>query len=188
LVPEKGLEVVMRAIARLRKDISAVRLLVAGQGTEAESLRQCARQLQMDDCITWLGHLPRQEMEQHFASAWVQVMPSLWEEPFGNVTTEAMMRGTAVVASRIGAQPEIVAEGITGFLVSPGNVPEWTERLRPLLQDPTLAETMGQAGRQRALTHFSEDHRTDRFIELYRRISADHSGADSSKVASQVWV
>jgi glycosyltransferase involved in cell wall biosynthesis len=183
LVPEKGVDVVMRAIARLRSDIPEMRFMIAGQGTEAERLQQLARELQIEDCVTWLGHLPRQEMEQQFASAWVQVVPSLWEEPFGNVTTEAMMRGTAVIASRMGAQPEIVAEGTTGFLVSPGNVSEWTERLRQLLQNPSLAEAMGQAGRQRALAHFSEDHRTDRFIELYHRISAAYLQADS-----QVWI
>jgi glycosyltransferase involved in cell wall biosynthesis len=170
LVPEKGVEVLLRAIARVVVPIPQVRLLIAGQGPDHDRLRHLADQLGIGDRITWLGHLPRAEMERCFETAWVQVVPSCWEEPFGNVSTEAMMRGTAVIASRVGAQPEILQDELTGFLVNPGDQVDLAERLLTILSSVTVAETMGQAGRQRAMQEFSEARRTDRFLDLYHQL------------------
>lgn len=173
LVPEKGVGVLLRAFARTKTLVPKARLVIAGQGVEEVNLRALAAELGVTDSVVWLGYLPRQEMEQHFDSVWVQVVPSLWAEPFGNVSTEAMMRGTAVIASNVGAQPEIVSDGTTGFLVPPSDVDALTNALLRLLLNPILAEEMGRAGRQRALTHFSEDRCTERFLEIYQQLNVD---------------
>lgn len=170
LVREKGVGVLLRAFARAKAQVPNARLLIAGQGIEEASLRALAEELGVAASVIWLGHISRTELEQHFDAAWVQVVPSLWDEPFGNVTTEAMMRGTAVIASTVGAQPEIVCDRTTGFLVPPDNVEALTDALLHLLLDKALAEQMGQAGRKRVLTHFSEDRRTERFIEIYQQL------------------
>jgi glycosyltransferase involved in cell wall biosynthesis len=175
LVPEKGVDVLLQAFAQILPQVPQARLLIAGQGSEANFLQTLAAELNVSYAVTWLGHRPRAEMEQQFEAAWVQVVPSQWEEPFGNVSTEAMMRGTAVIASAVGGQPEIVQDGITGFLVPPGSVDAIALPLLKLLRDRSLAEQMGQAGRQRALTHFSEDRRTDRFIEIYQQLQAKYA-------------
>ncbi|MBD1868185.1 glycosyltransferase family 4 protein [Cyanobacteria bacterium FACHB-471] len=172
LVPEKGVNVLLQAFAQARLQVPNARLWIAGQGTEAMNLQTLAAQLKVEDCVTWLGHLPHAQLEKQFEQAWMQVVPSLWEEPFGNVSTEAMMRGTAVIASAVGAQPEIVSDGTTGFLVPPDDVHALTAALLRLLQNPSLAEQMGQAGRKHAFTHFSENRRTDRFVEIYQQIQA----------------
>lgn len=167
---EKGVDVLLQAFAQVLKDIPEARLLVAGQGGEKTQLLTLAEKLGISGPIIWLGHVSRDELEEHFNSAWVQVVPSLWDEPFGNVTTEAMMRGTAVIASAVGAQPEIIEANVTGFLVPPKDDRSLAVALIRLLSDPNLAEQMGQAGRQRALHHFSEDRRTENFLELYQKI------------------
>ncbi|MBW4661157.1 MAG: glycosyltransferase family 4 protein [Drouetiella hepatica Uher 2000/2452] len=174
LVPEKGVEVLLRAFAQVLPQVPQARLLIAGQGSEVSFLQTLAVELGISNAVTWLGHLPFAEMEQQFEAAWVQAVPSQWEEPFGNVSTEAMMRGTAVIASAVGGQPEIVQDGTTGFLVPPGEVEAIALPLLRLLSDRTLAEQMGQAGRQRALTHFSETQRTERFIDIYQQIQAKY--------------
>ncbi len=175
LVAEKGVGVLLQAFARVQTQIPQAQLVIAGQGAEAENLQALAAELNLGDRIVWLGHLPRQAMEQHFDTAWVQVVPSLWAEPFGNVTTEAMMRGTAVIASRVGAQPEIVRDGETGFLVPPNDVDALTNALLNLLQNRDRAEKMGRAGRDRALKNFSEDKCTEKFLEIYQRLIASYS-------------
>ncbi|MBD2073818.1 glycosyltransferase family 4 protein [Phormidium sp. FACHB-592] len=174
LVPEKGVEVLLRAFAQVLPQVPQARLLIAGQGSEANFLQTLAAELGVSNSVNWLGHLPFAEMERHFEAAWVQVVPSQWEEPFGNVSTEAMMRGTAVIASAVGGQPEIVQDGVTGFLVPPGDVDALANPLLRLLWDRPLAEQMGQSGRQRALKHFSETQRTHRFIDIYQQIRADY--------------
>lgn len=172
LVPEKGISVLLKAFAGARVEVPKARLLIAGQGSEEAALKALAEELKITASVTWLGHLPRTEMEKHFDSAWVQAIPSLWEEPFGNVTTEAMMRGTAAIASAVGAQPEIISDGKTGFLVPPNDIVALTVALVRLLSDLTLAEQMGRSGRQLALTHFSENRRTESFLEIYQQLCA----------------
>lgn len=175
LVPEKGIDVLLRAFAIAQAQVPNAQLWLAGQGGAEGDLRQLAQALSISEQVTWLGHRSRSELEALFDQAWVQVVPSLWAEPFGNVTTEAMMRGTAVIASAMGAQPEIVKAGQTGFLVPPGDVNSLAGELVKLLQNRDLAESMGQAGRDRALTHFSEEQRTEQFLALYRRLQAHYA-------------
>ncbi|MEM1127331.1 MAG: glycosyltransferase family 4 protein [Bacteroidota bacterium] len=170
LVPEKGIDVLMRAFAPVSQQLPTAELHIAGMGPEEEPLRALADQLGIQDQVHWLGYLSRADLEAHFDQAWVQAVPSQWEEPFGNVGTEAHMRGTALVASRVGGQIDIVDEGTTGFLISPTDEAGWTQALLHLLSNRERAEAMGQAGRQRALAHFSEDRCVERFLALYERI------------------
>ena len=179
LVVTKGVEVLLRAFSVARNTIPQARLLIAGKGEDETNLRDLAIVLDIKPAVTWLGHISRPLLEKNLDRAWIQVVPSLWAEPFGNVTTEAMMRGTAVIASAVGAQPEIVADGKTGFLVPPGDVEALATKLILLLEDRSLAEQMGRAGRDRALTEFSEDKRNDRFLEIYRRLQAQYKSKTS---------
>jgi starch synthase len=123
--------------------------------------------------LVWIGHfIPREELIQLHSGASVFVCPSIYE-PFGLVILEAMACETAVVASRVGGIPEIVVEGETGDLVDydPDRAEEFTgalaARIEELLRDPTLAATMGKAGRERVLRHFGWRAIASRTIELY---------------------
>ena len=181
LVPEKGVDILLQAFARALQEVPKAQLIIAGDGSQKNSLQSLSQDLGIAEAVTWLGYLPQAEMEQHFAGAWVQVVPSQWAEPFGNVTTEAMMRGTAVIASAVGAQPEIVASDETGFLISPpNNVDLWTANLISLLSDRQLAAKMGNAGRDRAISHFSENTRNQRFIEIYTRLQTQYKANNLS--------
>ena len=184
LVATKGVEVLIKAFAITRKTIPQARLLIAGSGEEESAYHELAIALGINEAITWLGYVSRTELEQEFDRAWVQVIPSLWAEPFGNVTTEAMMRGTAVIASAVGAQPEIVDDGTTGFLVEPGNEIALAAKLTSILSSDRLASQMGQSGRERALTEFSEDKRDRTFLEIYTRLIAQYSVARATEALS----
>jgi glycosyltransferase involved in cell wall biosynthesis len=170
LVSEKGVDILFKAFAQVKERVPEAELIIAGQGVEAENLKSLAEELGINNSVKWLGHITREELEHHFDAAWVQVVPSLWAEPFGNVTTEAMMRGTAVIASATGAQPEIVIDNNTGFLVPPGDVTALADALLKLLSSRELAEEMGQTGRKRAIEEFSEQRRTQNFLDIYQEI------------------
>jgi len=170
LVPNKGADVLLRAFAKVVKQIPEGRLLLAGTGPEQGRLRKLIGDLDLSSSVSMLGYLSREEMELYFAAAWVQVVPSRWAEPFGLVAAEAMMRGTAVVASATGGLVEIVRDGQTGFLVPPGDIDALTEALLHLLRDRELAERMGGIGREVALAHFSQAICVDRFIQLYQTL------------------
>jgi starch synthase len=104
--------------------------------------------------VIWIeGMLAKPEVIQILSHATVFACPSLYE-PLGIVNLEAMACGTAVVGSRTGGIPEVVAEGETGLLVPPGDPVELARALNVLLADPDRAEAMGQAGRKRAVAEF----------------------------------
>lgn len=170
LATTKGVATLIEAFAIALQTVPTAQLIIAGQGEEEAKLRHLAAKLGIAEDITWLGHITPDRLEREFDCAWVQVAPSLWAEPFGNVATEAMMRGTALIASSIGAFPEIAVDGKTGFLVPPGDIAALSKRLAQLLANQKLAEQMGQAGRDRASANFSEDKRNDRFLEIYRQL------------------
>jgi glycosyltransferase involved in cell wall biosynthesis len=170
LVREKGAEVLVRAFARVVKGLPDARLLLAGEGPERNHLKKLIANLNLSQSISMLGHLPHPELERKFSTVWIQAVPSLWEEPFGNVAAESMMRGTAVVASNSGGFMEIVQDGQTGILVPPGDEVALAEALVLLLGNRDLAEQMGRAGREMALKHFSETTYVDKFVQLYEML------------------
>jgi glycosyltransferase involved in cell wall biosynthesis len=170
LVPEKGVDLLLRAFSRVQRAVPEARLLIAGDGPQRTQAQKLAATLQLSSAVHFLGHLAPQDLEERFASAWVQVVPSRWAEPFGLVAAEAMMRGTAVVASRTGGLAEIVQDGRTGLLVSPGDVDGLGEAMVRLLTNRELAERMGNEGRQVSLAHFNESTYVDRFVEYYHKL------------------
>lgn len=171
LVREKGVDVLLRAFAAVRTRVPDARLLLAGAGPDEKSLRALAASLGLGAAVAWLGTIPWDALGEALAPAWVHAVPSVWAEPFGLTATEAMMRGTAVVASRTGGLAESVDDGVTGLAVAPGDVPALAGALGALLADRALAEAMGAAGRARALALFTTDRCADRFEALYHEIA-----------------
>ncbi len=182
LTRKKGVDALLRAFALVVADVPDARLLIAGDGPERESLLALVDKLGLQDRVEFVGHLPRRVLEREFNIAWVQVAPGRWEEPFGNVVTESMMRGTAVVATKLGGPAEIVLDGVTGTLVPPDDVSALADALRALLSDRVLAERLGQAGREVALAEYDQARVAQRFERLYRQVIGDPLRAPSPAV------
>jgi len=170
LSPEKGVDTLLRAFKRVLGKVPEARLRIVGDGRQATELRNLTGQLGIGSRVEFTGPMPQEEMERQLGSAWVQAVPSKWEEPFGMVAIEAMMRGTAVVASEGGGLGDIVRQGETGLLVSPGDVAVWSEALTRLLADRDLCQVMGSAGREVALEEYTVDRAVDRVVSLYEEL------------------
>lgn len=170
LVRKKGVDVLLHALALLRHRVPGVTLTVVGDGPERAALMQLAGTLGVTGAVDFAGHLAQDQMERALGPAWVQAVPSIWEEPFGIVAAEAMMRGTAVVASDRGGLSEQVRVGETGSLAEPGNPAAVANALEPILRDRDLAERLGAAGRARALAEFTLDRHVDRLLAVYDEI------------------
>lgn len=176
LSPEKGCEVLLRAFASARAAAPDARLIMAGDGPLGEDLRRLAARLGIDTAVDWLGYVSRDAMERAFAPAWVQVVPSLWQEPFGNVTAEAMLRGAAVVASDIGGARDMIEDGVTGLLTPPGDVEALAGALIRLLGRRDEVERLGEAARRRAQDELSEEVMLDRWISIYAQMTSGRPG------------
>lgn len=167
LSPEKGVDTLLKAFAIVLREVPLARLLIAGDGPQRQSLELMAADLGISASVEFTGALEQQEMEQRFESAWVQVVPSIWEEPFGLVALEAMMRGTAVVASSNGAFAEFVDDGVCGYLTTPGDAPAMAGRLIQMLGDKNCCEQLGAAGHQRAVSRHSSEVYAENLESFY---------------------
>ncbi|HEX71903.1 MAG TPA: glycosyltransferase family 1 protein [Candidatus Hydrogenedentes bacterium] len=108
-----------------------------------------------------------------YAQADICAAPSIWAEPFGLTAVEAMAAGRPVCASRIGGLQDIVRHGETGFLLSPGDAPEWAKALEILLDNPALRREMGAAGRRVAETEYDWDRVIARhYLPLLERLGS----------------
>ena len=167
LVREKGTANLLEAFSQVREHVPEARLLIAGDGPERVSLEALATRLNLQKNVRMLGMLTRDEMEKEFAHAWAQVVPSLWQEPFGLVAAEALMRGTPAVVSDSGGLTEIVESGKTGLHCPAGDIMALSAALRQLCSNPVQCRTMGEAAREFALSHLDNNIFVDRFIERY---------------------
>jgi glycosyltransferase involved in cell wall biosynthesis len=170
LVPEKGVDVLVEAFARVVSDLPQASLVIVGEGPERPRLERLIAALKLNRSVTLKGRLSRAAAERTMEECWVQVAPSRWAEPFGLVAIEAQMRGTAVVASQSGGFCETVADGCTGMLVPPGDVGALSHALLQVLSQRERAEDMGRAGRERALRLYTESASMDRLLGLYGKV------------------
>jgi glycosyltransferase involved in cell wall biosynthesis len=170
LSPEKGVEALLLAFGIVSRRLPEARLLVVGDGPERKRLEAIAAAEGLGARVTWAGHVPRTEVERLLDAAWVQVVPSLLEEPFGNAVAEALMRGTAVIATEPGGPAEIVRPSGGGLLVPPGRPEPLAEALIDVLGNRERSEELGAAGRAWGAERLSVEACADRFLALYRRL------------------
>jgi starch synthase len=155
-------------------DPKAQLVLAAGAPDEPEIEREVTEGVERlsaeRDGVIWIQKmLTKPEVIQLMTHADVFVVPSVYE-PMGIVNLEAMACETAVVASRVGGIPEVVAEGETGLLVPPADPPALAAAVNELLADPERARRMGLAGRERVLKHFTWRAVAERTLALYERL------------------
>ncbi len=103
------------------------------------------------------------------------IVPSVWSEPCGTVLLEAMASGKSIIASRIGGNPEIIADGETGLLVPPGDVQALQSAIERLLANPGARERMGQAGLKRVQRFFASNV-VPQFEAVYREVLGQTQG------------
>jgi len=161
---EKDVATLLRAVALIAPQAPALRLEVAGDGVCLDELRQLARELHLEERVHFLGQV--REVPQLLARSGVFVLPSR-TEGLSLTILEAMASGLPVLATRVGGNPEVVEDGVTGLLVPPGDPEALAAALLRLWNDPDLRQQMGQAGRQRVEQHFDVRRMTAEYECLY---------------------
>jgi glycogen(starch) synthase len=149
LVPQKGVDVLLRAFGAVLRRHPDAALVLAGDGEQRLYLERLANFLGIRRHVTFLGWTAGLDLPALYRSAVVTAVPSLYE-PFGLVALEAMACGRPVVAARVGGLCEIVEDGRSGYSVTVGDHLDLATRIAALLSDPELARSMGAAARRRA--------------------------------------
>ncbi len=187
--PPKGHEVFIRAAAQVHSMIPAARFMVVGgylanyQGLY-DQLVQLRHELGLEGSLTFTGTVHPEAIPQILASWSVFVLPTTdstgFREGLGQVILEAMALAKPVVATNVGGPREAVLDGVTGYLVPPGDVGSLATAVLRLIQDPPLAIQMGQAGRARVEECFTIERNVSAIQQLYREILTERSSVSRS--------
>ena len=184
VTPHKGIDVLIRALppdARLT--------IVGSEGHDPRPPERdypsLLRSLAAGRLVDFLGAVDDEELARQYRTAAVLIIPSVeWtcygrrivvSELLGLVALEAMASGTPVIASRLGGLPEIVEDGVTGYLVPPGDVSTLRERLTQVLADPAGAARLGSSAREAVVAEWTWDRCADRCLAAYRELLAHGS-------------
>lgn len=163
LVPEKGFDVLLDAVAALPAD-ARVEVQIIGDGRESTPLKRRAARLGLDRA-RFDGVVPPSRMPEAFRSADIVVVPSR-SEGLGQVAIEASACGVPVVATRVGGLPEVVHDGTSGLLVPPNDARALSAALARLHRDPALLAKLGANG-PKSVAEFDLDVLAARVARLY---------------------
>jgi glycogen(starch) synthase len=168
LVYEKGVHLIIQALPRILQECPQARLVIAGQGPEADNLKQQAQNLGVADRVSFIGFVADKERNLFFKVADCAVFVSLYE-PFGIVALEAMALGCPLVVSDIGGFSEVVKHAETGIKVYPDNVDSTAWGITHALKNPEWVSKLAVKARQTVAELFNWPRIARRTYEIYRR-------------------
>jgi len=145
----------LEAMKQLRDARIVLRVAGDFSGEYARRMQKFCREHGLDEKVSWCGF--QQDMAAFYDEIDVLILPSIIPEAFGLVLCEAMYCGCAVIATRNGAQSEIVEDGESGYLVSPGSSAEIAARLKEYTDHPQRIAQMGENARNRIAHNFTMD-------------------------------
>lgn len=163
---EKGVQDAIAALPKIRRSHPGTTLVVAGEGTQFDWLREQARQHRVARSVTFLGNLDHTELLGWLHGADAIVLPSRYE-PFGIIALEAAAAGIPLVTSTAGGLGEAVVDGITGLSFRPGDVTGLVSAIRETLDDPAAAQTRAHAARERLTDDFDWGHVAEETVQVY---------------------
>ena len=164
--PWRGQNMTIEAASLLKAKGISFHLLFAGR--ETDKLKARVQELNLTDIITLSPY--RRDPERILKIASITINPSTGHESLSGALINAQAMGVPAVVSRLSGSPEIVEDGVTGYLVPPGDAKALAERLAIMLEmDGEQLSVMGKAARLRALKLFSSEIRTERRLEVYRK-------------------
>ena len=164
IVPEKGLEWLLRAMILLNPSIH---LDIAGEGWAMPKARKLAADLQLNDRITWHGWCQGEKLEDLYRQSFAVIFPSVWPEPAGLVTLEAYARFRPVIASDVGGIPEHIQNGKTGILVPLNNIEKLAAAITDLSTNFDKARKIGINGNALFHEEFTLAVHAERLRKIY---------------------
>ncbi|MDF1496862.1 MAG: glycosyltransferase family 4 protein [Patescibacteria group bacterium] len=163
LYPEKGIETLIRAVAR----VPSAKLNIVGEGPDRNRLEVLANQIAQGR-INFLGFQTGEELNRIRREAKALCIPSVWYENAPLTALEAMAEGIPLIASSIGGLPELITDGVSGFLAKPDSIESWIEALSQMetFTGEQRAE-LGDYGRDQAVKYFGWESHLEALEKIY---------------------
>lgn len=169
LVAEKGLQYAIPALKGL-----PVELVIAGTGPYRPVLEEMARKAGVEAQVKWLGKIPNADVPRWIAATHAAILPSIWLENNPVFGYEAMKGARPILASKVGGLPDMVEEGVNGYLFPKGDVAGLQDALRNLLADAESSESggsriaeMGREGFAKARRDYDPEAHLARLLGIY---------------------
>ena len=166
---EKGIDVLLDAMAIVLKKFPEALFLVAGDGPESAALKGQAVELGIAGHVMWLGQKDPKDVQRLYGVMDLLAVPSHLEG-FGLSAAEAMAAGLPVVASEVDGLPELIVDNVTGLLVPPGDAGALALAIEQILGDEVQARQMGEKGRKRVRQLFEYEFFSNRITLLYKSL------------------
>jgi glycosyltransferase involved in cell wall biosynthesis len=163
MIPQKGVQVLLQALVLLKQRGVDLACQLVGVGPHLDSYREFVRDNALES-VTFLGR--RDDVQEIVRLAQLTVVPSVWEEAFGLAAAESMAAGVPVIASNVGALPEIVDDKVTGLLVPPGDAQSLAAAIAALTSDPERRRTMGRRAREKAEQQFDSGKQNQEIADI----------------------
>ncbi len=164
----KGLDSLLQALKLMSHP---PKLVVVGDGPTAEENKSLVRKLGLQNLVEFKGYCSPQEVGEYQRRCSFLVFPSVWQEPSGSVSVEAMSWGKPVVAFDVGGVSDYIKDGVNGFLVPRKDVKALADRMELLARDENLRNRMGEAGRNFVQTELNETRFEARITALLQGFS-----------------
>jgi glycosyltransferase involved in cell wall biosynthesis len=167
MIPEKGIPQLLETARLLVARNPRVHFVLVGEGSYRDQFMRDAIAMGIAEHVTWTGLIQDPFGEGVYDAADIVCQLSEWEELFGWMIAEAMAYGKPIVATRVGGIPELVNDGVSGFLTERGDPKAAAEKLDQLANDPNLRRTLGVAGRQVVEEKFDLKRNVAQLVRLY---------------------
>ncbi len=172
-IPEKGIDILIQALAILRRTaIPFARLRLIGAGPQQNELAIQAAELGIAEAVEFVAPLPPTQIAQAMCAFDVLILPSrttsVWKEQLGRVLLEAMACGVPVIGSDSGAIPEVI--GDAGLIFPEGDAVELAHRVEQILTDPELHQQCSRRGIERVQEHYSQRVLATKTVAIYRQM------------------
>ncbi|MBN1164656.1 MAG: glycosyltransferase family 4 protein [Candidatus Krumholzibacteriota bacterium] len=161
---EKGIDTLIRAVA----GVAGAKLKIVGEGPGSDDLKGLAAELKAP--VEFMGYKSGKELRALLEEARFIVVPSIWYENLPFSVMEAMAAGKPVVAADIGGIPEMVEDGVNGFLFPAGDTGLLREKLELIWNDRDLRAGMGEKGREKALSLYDRQVHYDKIMRVYQEV------------------
>ncbi|HZP44900.1 MAG TPA: glycosyltransferase family 4 protein [Candidatus Binataceae bacterium] len=163
----KAVDILIDGFALLAQRLGDVDLVLAGDGVDRARLEQQAERRGIGQRVRFCGVVPRDRLWQLYKGARVFAMPSREPEGLGMVFLEALACGTPAIGTGSGGTPEVIADGVTGFLLRRNDPEELAARLEQLLTDAELRARMGRAGQETVARAFGWRAIAAQYLRVY---------------------
>jgi colanic acid/amylovoran biosynthesis glycosyltransferase len=184
LVEKKGIAHAIRAVARLLERGHSLEYTIVGEGELRGDLERLIRELDVREHVRLLGAKAPRDVVELFGQSHLFVAPSVTasngdQDGPPNVLKEAMLTGLPVIASDHGGIPELIEDGVSGFLVPEGSSEEIAAKIEILLEHPERWPEMGKKARASVESRYDAEALNDRLVNVYERLLGSH--LDSSQ-------